>query len=104
MLSPENHLFYIRDPGALDPASCKMVLYSSPMRKEDAFLQLLLLQVPDTSSTDHTLPHFPSRTEVTCDALRSEDALRGSLKLLQEKKVPFLLQISVLCSWGQSDG
>lgn len=88
MLSPENHLFYIRDPGAPDTEPCKMVLYSSPTRKEDAFLQLprQKRQVPDVSSADQPLPHFPPRTEVKRDTLRSGDAPRGSFKVSQEKK------------------
>lgn len=93
MLSPENHLFYIRDPGAPDTEPCKMVLYSSPTRKEDAFLQLPRQewQVPDVSSADRPLPHFPPRTEVKRDTLRSGDAPRGSFKVSQaKKKNPFV--------------
>lgn len=62
------------------------------MRKEDTFLQLPLQerQVPDVSFTDQALPHFPLKTEVKNDTLRSEDAPRGSITVSQEENpVPF---------------
>lgn len=84
-----------------------MVLYSSPTRKEDAFLQLPRQerQVPDVSSADRPLPHFPPRTEVKRDTLRSGDAPRGSFKVSQAKK-KILLLAAVFCLWGpgRSDG
>lgn len=53
------------------------------------------------SSTDQALPHFPLKTEVKNDTLRSEDAPRGSIKVSQEEDPISFADNSLLLVWRQ---